>query len=515
MSTDVTETEPPRRSWVTGKRLIGIAITVLVVLRIGVDLMPIRLQIGPETSYIDGPLRADGTPDYAAYLNEQWSAGVAPDENAAVDLIHAFGPGIINEDIREDYFQQLGIEMPPLEGDYYVDFYEFMEQDGSDWCTNPKMSERINVAMEVHTHPWSPNEHPDVAQWLDANRKPLATMLTASSKSHFFSPMIPPDGKCLLDSLLDITDKSRTAARLIMANAMRELEQGNIDIALDHTLDCHRLSRLVSRHQALIGSITAHNNSKHAIGGDEQIILSGRLTTLQADNHRQRLSLLPAFHPISDIIDKGERFNSLDLVAGMHDGRFQFDDENSGLAMRWGLDPNEAMRQFNEHYDEIHIAMQEPDLSTRLRDLNAIWERRETKMLTDEIDKAHALLFGLRSALKESAANIVVLFTAPAVDRVVIAEEESKLRMQLVDTGYALAEYRAETGSFPDSLESLVPEQLDELPIDPYSDELYRYKRTDGGFLLWSVGPDGFDDGGKDHSGFDDIPFGDRPSDEE
>ena len=63
----------------------------------------------------------------------------------------------------------------------------------------------------------------------------------------------------------------------------------------------------------------------------------------------------------------------------------------------------------------------------------------------------------------------------------------------------AVLEYRLERGELPDRLEQLTPEFLDELPIDPFDSEgrPLRYVRTDDGFLIYSIGEDGKDDGGR------------------
>lgn len=62
----------------------------------------------------------------------------------------------------------------------------------------------------------------------------------------------------------------------------------------------------------------------------------------------------------------------------------------------------------------------------------------------------------------------------------------------------ALERYRIAHGSYPDSLASLVPAYAEKLPTDVFTGKPLRYQRTeDGGFLLYSVGWDGKDDGGK------------------
>ena len=42
------------------------------------------VTISKETTYITEPLRADGYPDYVAALNQRFSQGVTPENNAAV-----------------------------------------------------------------------------------------------------------------------------------------------------------------------------------------------------------------------------------------------------------------------------------------------------------------------------------------------------------------------------------------------------------------------------------------------
>jgi hypothetical protein len=77
---------------------------------------------------------------------------------------------------------------------------------------------------------------------------------------------------------------------------------------------------------------------------------------------------------------------------------------------------------------------------------------------------------------------------------------------RLLQTDLAVRAFHKETGAFPRRLGELIPEYLPVLPIDPYSGEQLRYCHnseilaTDPPsdlFVLYSVGPDGIDDGGK------------------
>jgi hypothetical protein len=62
----------------------------------------------------------------------------------------------------------------------------------------------------------------------------------------------------------------------------------------------------------------------------------------------------------------------------------------------------------------------------------------------------------------------------------------------------ALLRYRAEKGSFPETLQELVSAGFAaRLPMDPYSDKPLVYRRTDADFVLYSWGGDFDDDGGQ------------------
>lgn len=72
------------------------------------------------------------------------------------------------------------------------------------------------------------------------------------------------------------------------------------------------------------------------------------------------------------------------------------------------------------------------------------------------------------------------------------------LRLAFLYTALALRAWQQEHGRYPESLEDLVPELLPSLPDDPYSiDQPLRYQSSGDRYTLYSIGPDGIDDGGK------------------
>jgi len=70
----------------------------------------------------------------------------------------------------------------------------------------------------------------------------------------------------------------------------------------------------------------------------------------------------------------------------------------------------------------------------------------------------------------------------------------TQLRLILLHAG--ISAYHHRHRRYPDSLEWMVPEFLTRLPADPFTGKPFLYHKTLKGFLLYSPGPDGKDDGG-------------------
>jgi hypothetical protein len=89
----------------------------------------------------------------------------------------------------------------------------------------------------------------------------------------------------------------------------------------------------------------------------------------------------------------------------------------------------------------------------------------------------------------------------PVFDGVTIREADMKMQNSLLTAVLALRAYQAEHGAYPEDLNALVSDgYLTRVPADPFSetgDALLQYRRLENGkYLLYSVGPDGKDDGG-------------------
>ena len=83
--------------------------------------------------------------------------------------------------------------------------------------------------------------------------------------------------------------------------------------------------------------------------------------------------------------------------------------------------------------------------------------------------------------------------------RMHIARAQALSRLAMVHL--AAHAYWQDRGQRPDTLDGLVPDYLAEVPTDPFSGKPLRATMKDGQFVIYSVGPDRTDDGGKEVEG--------------
>jgi hypothetical protein len=87
---------------------------------------------------------------------------------------------------------------------------------------------------------------------------------------------------------------------------------------------------------------------------------------------------------------------------------------------------------------------------------------------------------------------------APVYESVLHNCVELQVRVDLLTLRAALERYKLANKSYPRTLDQLALAILPALPDDPYSGKHYGYRLTDhGDFVVWSVGDDLKDDGGK------------------
>jgi hypothetical protein len=75
---------------------------------------------------------------------------------------------------------------------------------------------------------------------------------------------------------------------------------------------------------------------------------------------------------------------------------------------------------------------------------------------------------------------------------------DAKIMLITARCGVAVMRFQQVNGRLPDSLDELTPAFLSDVPIDPHSGAALVYRRDEHGWVIYSVGADGADDGGRE-----------------
>ncbi len=102
-------------------------------------------------------------------------------------------------------------------------------------------------------------------------------------------------------------------------------------------------------------------------------------------------------------------------------------------------------------------------------------------------------------ATDDGIGRVLVSLLVPALDNAMNRSFGHRATLRGTRIVLALRAYEAAEGRVPESLLDLVPKYLESVPEDSFSrtGEPFRFGRTNDAWVVYSVGPDGKDDGGK------------------
>jgi hypothetical protein len=490
--------------------------------------------ISKETTYLTEPLTEDGYVDYVAAINKRCSEGVTAENNAAVLLLEAIGPKTIKEEMRERYYQMLGVKAFPEQGDYFVPFWDFYEAKRPATGNRPPTQEdntetqkACDLFYKTMEKPWTAEKHPLYAEWLKANRKPLEKIIAGTKRQKYYAPMIVEKvenyAPLISAAPIEMVQNARQCAYLLSYHAMYSIGEGKLEDAKQDLLACHRLARLVSQGPMLIDELVGVALEGMACQGDLILARSGKLSSADALAYMQELKKLPQLSGLTEKIDKYERIVVLDCTQMLTkngsktlflllDGKVGKDDnpyreyfyESLSSTLVW----DEVMQSLNGRYDRIAKIQRKRTYAERANE----WKKLESELRQLSQDArslknvGDALLAGkpLRTIVSNKFGNIVAEFFIPALQVSIQTEERHMMHFEMAQIALALTAYRADTGSYPKKLADLKPKYLAEIPKDRFSDADLIYRHDGAGYILYSVGYNGKDDGGM--SKFNDPP---------
>lgn len=205
-----------------------------------------------------------------------------------------------------------------------------------------------------------------------------------------------------------------------------------------------------------------------------------------------------------DCINNGERLYGLDMALYSHaEGSVSMLDLQGGAkAAAWSsIDWNTVLRAHNAYFDDCLAAARQPSWLQRRDALDSL----ESDVASQDPAKQPALRY-LGAVFSPSSRGALVAGAwlgvfAPAASAAFAADDRVTANRQLTRVAIALALHRNEHGDYPDKLDAVVPAHLPKPPVDLFHNHPLVYHKTDDGYLLFSMGANGQDDGGSNEGG--------------
>ena len=248
--------------------------------------------------------------------------------------------------------------------------------------------------------------------------------------------------------------RCRALARRVRLEGDVKSEGGDPYGAVQSHLDNLRFGAKIKSDSAILGFLIAE--SIEAIGRRGIKAEIGRLTPSEAKTAARSLEEIALHHtPFFHTVVAEQRF-----IKGYRASMNPFGFMEKDFIGRW------RMSRLARYYDQMDAAVVKP-FASRPRELFREKPRRSETIGGKSVESAW---------LKE---------------RVSLAQN------LLLMTELALRAWKGEHGDWPNQLADLVPTYLTRVPNDPFAVEgSLVYRTTPAGYLLYSVGPDGVDDGG-------------------
>ncbi len=474
-----------------------------------------KLQLGPDTTVIEAPLRSDGTPDYVAALDAMMSEGVSDENNAAPLLLRVWGDNE-DEQISNKLLQRLGMTREDLQSDarmvpwdqWLKDNVEppkgFEGEAGSsyempgetisaaDWYAM-----NLQIVQQVLLERGLVN--PYLEGYVAAHGKSFELLEQASRRPRMYIPLMASFGDHqVLTAMLGSSNMGSTfdSANLLRGRALLGLSKSDTAAAWKDILIMLRLARHQSQSPSLIALLIAYANSGMGNQMGMDILARKQLPPRLGREVLKELQQLPPVGDLKQTLDKGERFFGLDAALGTYRGMSRIPPQ---------YDINIILRNLNQSYDEL-VAIAGIDRVKEPAAYQSAVAQHEKRMLQSRARMPHVYgpvyavggVFGRKHA-SEAIGAIFSNLLIPAIYGTEESVNREQVTYKLMLTGLALSIYKAERGNYPESLDKLVPDLLSEVPVDDFSGKPLIYKLADDktGYLLYSVGPNGQDDGGK------------------
>jgi len=318
--------------------------------------------------------------------------------------------------------------------------------------------------------------------WLKENEAAIAAVREGAKKKDCAFPLLKEKGESFIAALLPHLSPMRNLARLLVIQGKYLESQKKYREALDTYLAVTRMGYHVSKEPILISGLVGI--AVDAIGAKaiEGCILRKKLDTRTLSYLLERLSSAPSPAQNYEISISGEKAFGMSIVDDIFERRLSLADL---------VDENANLREVL------------PLISSRSAGIRAIVKadfRKYWNWMDEWNDLPAHVAFRPENRKDDKIINELPAWSlakllVPALSRARVSFVRSKAVRAILTAQIALEIYRNEKGGYPKKLAQLKG-ILSEIPMDPFTNEPLKYKRTMDGYVVYSVNENLADDGG-------------------
>jgi hypothetical protein len=388
----------------------------------------------------------------------------------------------------------------PDDSDAILDGYKrlFTHLETTVNILGPKQAfELENILLRTSPHKWTDEQRSKIAEFILANQDLVLEIREMSERG---APVHPLDFSKGFAMELPHLAPIRKCARVLAADAAIKAAQGNHAEAVEDILAGMKLGDALVQEPVLISQLVriAHygimssalvESFKHCRDLSAEHTQSLMTQIAQADNHQAFADALA-----------GERYMGLQIFA---------DVQTTG----WWRTPNSLLAPSGSSLP-TGIAGEALFAWLYASPLGKPWVNMDEEFYADTMNRVTSVaglpyyqavpeLDAIAADLENLPRTRVLSATVlPSFSGICLAQALHEATLDLMQMGILLEQYQARNGSYPASLDAIAPDLGDILPVDPFTGEPYHYLPSVDSFLLYSVGRNLSDDGGR-HDGSD------------
>jgi hypothetical protein len=337
------------------------------------------------------------------------------------------------------------------------------------------------AALPARTESMSEETKKIISKFLDSNQRCLESLhKTAGLKYGRY----PSDFRLGNATNLPYLSEMRKYAQLLQLEAVLASENDKPDTAFDSIKSIFgvaasrgnepiMVSQLVRISCVSLGISCIEYSLNRIDFSDEQFVEFGRLLAKIEDSNGMLSAVL------------GERIMAMDMLMHPNAMYFNLSAPNNPRSLfsflpifflykAVGLSESDSILLL-DYTDDVIKALKLP-----------LYQRQEAvkalDIKIDEIPKKHVLFRQF----------------VPSFGHTITLDLKVITQLEAARTALAVQRYRLKHNKLPDSLNALVPDYLDSVPLDPFDGKELKYKKLDKGFVIYSIGEDQIDDGGKE-----------------